>query len=57
MENGDDARLAAPPLLSPPLCVPTKENKMFKFHLWDDLDQLRAELNFCGEEWMFEWLD
>lgn len=27
---------------------------VFEFHLWDDLDWLRAELNSCGEEWMLE---
>lgn len=42
---------------SPPPCVAAEENKMFKFHLWDDLDWLRVKLNFCGEEWMLEWLD
>lgn len=34
---------------SPPPRAPTKQNEMFKFHLWDDLD---LESHFCGEEWL-----
>lgn len=41
----------------PPPHVPSKNNGMCNFHLWDDLDWLTVkELNFRAEDLMLEQL-